>query len=314
MLPLYAVAGLTAVMYDYILTFPDEVKFVWKAPWSVGKVLYISNRLPALLAEIFFLFLETISVGVGSEFCPTALHLDLWIFLIFFIPTQLMLALRTAAIWNQNKKVLVILATSGILVNLVAIVSLVFASRAEIDSKIPLLRPSFGCNTNVESDNNIGWTSALAFGFRIAWESLNFGLILYKVFAGYSKNRPQLLNVLFKDGIFHYMIIIIAAAVTTVLDVVFQHKHAGIIGIVPSLYLLASNVVVSHIILNVRRQAARMTLYTSCPTTTMGLTVVQSAMAFMSVPEDELDGAVVSQEQSEEQGSERTAETLVVAA
>ncbi|KIJ41767.1 hypothetical protein M422DRAFT_255077 [Sphaerobolus stellatus SS14] len=36
--------ALVFVLYDYFLTFPREVEYVWKQAWSYGKILYFLNR------------------------------------------------------------------------------------------------------------------------------------------------------------------------------------------------------------------------------------------------------------------------------
>jgi len=38
------VANLTVFIWDILLTLPREIEFVWRARWSLGKVLYIINR------------------------------------------------------------------------------------------------------------------------------------------------------------------------------------------------------------------------------------------------------------------------------
>ncbi|KAG8681563.1 hypothetical protein FRC08_015552, partial [Ceratobasidium sp. 394] len=39
-----AIAGACVLVYDHILTFPDEVQLVWKQNWSVVSTLFVLNR------------------------------------------------------------------------------------------------------------------------------------------------------------------------------------------------------------------------------------------------------------------------------
>ncbi|KAJ7061654.1 hypothetical protein C8F01DRAFT_144088 [Mycena amicta] len=50
-----ATAALTWVLYDVSLTWDRELKSVWRAPWSVSKVLFLLSRYHTLLALGFFL-------------------------------------------------------------------------------------------------------------------------------------------------------------------------------------------------------------------------------------------------------------------
>lgn len=37
-------SALTAMVWDHILTFRREVKYIWRAQWTVSKALFIFNR------------------------------------------------------------------------------------------------------------------------------------------------------------------------------------------------------------------------------------------------------------------------------
>ncbi|KAG8861533.1 hypothetical protein FRB91_006241 [Serendipita sp. 411] len=37
-------ASFTFMVWDMLLTLPDEVKYIWKARWTVIKVVFLSNR------------------------------------------------------------------------------------------------------------------------------------------------------------------------------------------------------------------------------------------------------------------------------
>jgi len=37
-------AGITIVAYDYILTFPKEVKYIWSRPWTWLSTLFFTVR------------------------------------------------------------------------------------------------------------------------------------------------------------------------------------------------------------------------------------------------------------------------------
>jgi hypothetical protein len=36
-------------MFDYLLTFRDEVELVWKSRWSTGKLLFFLTRYPVFI-------------------------------------------------------------------------------------------------------------------------------------------------------------------------------------------------------------------------------------------------------------------------
>ncbi|KAF8452703.1 hypothetical protein L210DRAFT_3639180 [Boletus edulis BED1] len=54
---------LTAIVYDYILTFSDEIEYIWNKPWTRVSGLYILVRYCGLCDGIIFAL-------VGSSFLP----------------------------------------------------------------------------------------------------------------------------------------------------------------------------------------------------------------------------------------------------
>ncbi|TDL19816.1 hypothetical protein BD410DRAFT_397963 [Rickenella mellea] len=47
-----SLSSTVVLAYDIILTFPEEVDYVWSAQWSTGKFLYLSCRYPVVLLFI----------------------------------------------------------------------------------------------------------------------------------------------------------------------------------------------------------------------------------------------------------------------
>ncbi|KAJ7171477.1 hypothetical protein C8R46DRAFT_1217039 [Mycena filopes] len=45
-----AVAALCVLIYDHILSFPEEVELIWKSRWGIAKIIYLWNRYFSLVA------------------------------------------------------------------------------------------------------------------------------------------------------------------------------------------------------------------------------------------------------------------------
>jgi hypothetical protein len=46
-------------VYDYLITFDDEITYVWSSKWNVGKILFLLVRYPV--------FLDIVVVKVASR-------------------------------------------------------------------------------------------------------------------------------------------------------------------------------------------------------------------------------------------------------
>ncbi|KAN0092676.1 hypothetical protein V8E55_003460 [Tylopilus felleus] len=56
-------AVLTAVGYDYVLTFSDEIEYIWTKPWTWVSTLFVMVR----YAGLYTLVIDSL---VGSSFLP----------------------------------------------------------------------------------------------------------------------------------------------------------------------------------------------------------------------------------------------------
>ncbi|KAF8492111.1 hypothetical protein JB92DRAFT_3004519 [Gautieria morchelliformis] len=93
-----AVAALTMITYDYAITFDDEFEFVWKRPWSLGKILFLFNRYFGLLT--FLSIWMAFSFGPSSPIyavynCSRRLLLIMIAFLVAAIASSSWLAIST---------------------------------------------------------------------------------------------------------------------------------------------------------------------------------------------------------------------------
>jgi len=105
------VACYAAVVYDYILTFPEEIKYIWKRRFSVVTFVYFINRYYALCDFTLLVFVE-FSTAMDLSKCKRYVPfqpLGQGIPLTFF--PDLVIGLRVYALYNRNKVIAVLLAT-----------------------------------------------------------------------------------------------------------------------------------------------------------------------------------------------------------
>ncbi|KAI9457547.1 hypothetical protein HD554DRAFT_1769883 [Boletus coccyginus] len=115
-----SVVIVTAILYDYFLTFSREIDYVWCKPWSWVSIMYILVRYVGLLGSTFvpgpitmyvhqFTAIHTIRLRHGYS-KGTVLYLVIyWAFPIFLLSADLVMILRVYAMWNRSKWILSIL-------------------------------------------------------------------------------------------------------------------------------------------------------------------------------------------------------------
>ncbi|THU93234.1 hypothetical protein K435DRAFT_799876 [Dendrothele bispora CBS 962.96] len=50
----------TLVVYDYLISLDSEVRLVWRAPWNLGKILYLLTRYLGLVGAIVTVIFDTV--------------------------------------------------------------------------------------------------------------------------------------------------------------------------------------------------------------------------------------------------------------
>jgi len=102
------VAGIVMLFYDHILTFSDEVQLVWKAPHSMTKYAFLTNRY-LVTAVMLATLHETAGFHYGSFTytdmgCKLLLVITISAATISSITANLLILHRVLALWQDSKR------------------------------------------------------------------------------------------------------------------------------------------------------------------------------------------------------------------
>ncbi|KAN0118131.1 hypothetical protein V8E52_005392 [Russula decolorans] len=99
------VAGATLIYYDWLLTSSDELDWLWRRGKSIyARVLFILARYPALANAIITLIPERITLR----------NISIYLSVVTIICSELVLAMRTWAVWQGSRWILAFLIISAI--------------------------------------------------------------------------------------------------------------------------------------------------------------------------------------------------------
>jgi len=62
-------------VFDHILTLPNEIILVWRAPWSIGKILYLITKYLVIVEMILNLICRNISIYLAFLINNSTVHL-----------------------------------------------------------------------------------------------------------------------------------------------------------------------------------------------------------------------------------------------
>ncbi|KAG9316658.1 hypothetical protein JVU11DRAFT_2712 [Chiua virens] len=116
------VAATALLIFDYCLTFRNEVEWLFGTPWTPARIHFTSSRYLPFVA--LALAIPTSRVVSPSEiiYCgPLGMATNVMYYLCIIL-AEAMLVVRTYTFWNCNKKILVVICTFSVVCLVVAIV------------------------------------------------------------------------------------------------------------------------------------------------------------------------------------------------
>ncbi|KAJ3992030.1 hypothetical protein F5050DRAFT_1905564 [Lentinula boryana] len=172
--------------YDHLLTFDDEVRFIWSRPNHFSSRLFFLNR--------YFSFVGNIVILLSMFFAPSSPS----------VIVAILLTMRIYALYGRDKRVAVTL--SGIIVFGVGatVISLAFSESSIATSLFPI-----GCHDALDLKNaalvSVGWELVFIY------DTLLFSLTFFKAYQARFQPRVRELEkvsvftIIVRDGKFHYL-------------------------------------------------------------------------------------------------------------
>ncbi|KLO12316.1 hypothetical protein SCHPADRAFT_425773 [Schizopora paradoxa] len=210
---------LTMLVYDYILTLPDEVQYIWPWEWRAGKTLYFATKYLAFVdAALFIVFWYDKTITANR--CRSIFNAALWFMTTGTLIAEWILCMRTYAIWGKSKKVMVPLVAFV----LAAQVGGVYAVKNLTDSIQWALSPFPSisrCYIIVTREN-------LLFAVYILTtvkELVIFVLTVWKGVSQWRASKSPLINTLYKDGVLYFFVVFAASLLNFAMTIIGPKKH-----------------------------------------------------------------------------------------
>lgn len=114
------VASVTVLVYDLLCTLDQEITYVWSNPWTLSSLLFFLNRYLPFFDTLLALNLKF--SRNSPEKCLSHFTAVTWLIVIGTLISELILMLRTYAIWERKRSVRIILYFVAAIVFLPAMV------------------------------------------------------------------------------------------------------------------------------------------------------------------------------------------------
>jgi hypothetical protein len=249
------IGAFAILIFDFSITFQDEVKWTWSRPWDITRVIFAISRYlpfigsgltvyaalrvsgpppPSLAENIIHIIGIIAAEGASCSYHPyreqgrSSLLIGL-------------LVIRTWAFWQKSKRVLIGLVVYGAVTIIAAVSMNVFPNHQLISTDMSTLPKQGG----FESSRN----AALVYAILALFECVILALTVFKKFSDYRQVKSSIITTVYGGSMF-YMLCIIAITVTNVIiDAVFP---LGYTNMFDTLQVVIHSVLGSRIMFHLR--------------------------------------------------------------
>ncbi|KIJ12256.1 hypothetical protein PAXINDRAFT_14879 [Paxillus involutus ATCC 200175] len=144
-------------VYEYAITFDEEITFLRDSRWSIVKILYLVCRylmFPFVITNTF----HYLQRGLGLEECTSYSGFELFAAATIIFCAELMFLVRTYALWHRSRAALIIIIVNftAFLIPIIVILALFISS----DTIMPVSGIT-SCNDAVAQTRLIVWAYVL---------------------------------------------------------------------------------------------------------------------------------------------------------
>jgi hypothetical protein len=208
-----SIAGFVLLIYDHLITLEDELDFIWTGSYSTVKLLFIFNRYIApfvLAVDIYATTIGALSANpprlLSLKFCQTWVAVEGSLTILIYAAIHAMVAFRVAALWSNDRRVVIPLILMYVLYIGSTGAIWVFAARETLPQiqPHPLIHICFGTFPPYM------WALWLP---NIVFEVAVFALTLAKAWQHTNVERAAtpILNTLYRDGFLYFGVVFLTS-------------------------------------------------------------------------------------------------------
>lgn len=245
---MFNVVAYTLFIYDFVLTFADEVERFWSRPrrsWAFPlftAIRYITllGRVPAFAAN----FLPSRS-GSRSSVCDGLVLADQVTMGIVQVMCSIVMTLRVYAIYGENRRVLFLLFSIIGLAMGIGLCAVFFKPSL---STTPV--QSHGCLHFISPRQSPGY--AAAWSAQLFFDAMVFGLTIWKLLRMESMGRRSLVDILLRDGAMYFAVM---TAINAANIIIFIAGPPNMKSVLSSPTNMLCAILISRLMLNLRDTA-----------------------------------------------------------
>ncbi|KAH9059921.1 hypothetical protein EDB87DRAFT_1684186 [Lactarius vividus] len=242
----FGVVSFTILVWDHIITFPDEVELIWKGGKGLGVYLFFLNR---YLIPLSFIVNLSAYFGLvsspGSESCNHFVRFEGSMTMIGISVVALMLFLRIRALYAQQ------LVVQSIVISI--LLTFVGVNSWLLTRGIPVPHALATSCTMIIDPDVPGWIAASTAYLPLLYDTVVISLTLYQTTGALrsgSKSTGETFRVMLQEGLLYYSAI---CTVTLAFTIMIASADPSVRNITAQLELCLTVAMMSRITLHLKR-------------------------------------------------------------
>lgn len=168
----FVVASFAAMMYDWALTFEQEIELIWRKRWSLMTMLYLSLRCAGIIFLVANVLWTLPSVSLTDTSCTILYYFQSGTSVFANAMLGVIMITRLYAMYQRSKKMLVFLVVFFLAVNITCVV---IAASSRISGVEIVISGTYQCGFTGGNQHLITETWILTF----VWEVLTLCLAVW---------------------------------------------------------------------------------------------------------------------------------------
>ncbi|KAG2139195.1 uncharacterized protein EDB93DRAFT_1253126 [Suillus bovinus] len=180
----FFLAAFVGVMYDWALTFGQEVELVWRQRWSLMTVLYLSVR-----------YLGIVYAALNMLSWIMFIVLD-WVFVLMLSMLWVIIITRLHAMYQGSRNILILLIVAFLAINIFDGVAVVMTMLHSSEEEL-ILSGTYQCS--VADTEDVSHLGSVCWILNTVWEVLTLCLTLWIAVQHFRELRQHSARGIIKD-------------------------------------------------------------------------------------------------------------------
>ncbi|KAG2105865.1 uncharacterized protein F5147DRAFT_239230 [Suillus discolor] len=172
----FGVAAFVGVMYDWALTFGQEVELIWMQRWSLMTVLYLSVRYLGILSAALVTLSSLPTISLTDTVSWMMYTVWNWTVFVVFAMLWVIIITRLHAMYQRDRMILIFLVVTFLAINAFSGVTAVMSTMHPSGEEL-ILSGTYQCRINHTGDTLV--LDSAAWILYIVWEVLTLCLAVW---------------------------------------------------------------------------------------------------------------------------------------